>query len=268
MITSVLTREGTTESITQNSVSFPIYVVEVYSLSGLPQSSQSLTDLEIVQLGQSPDSGTAVPPPSESRHSITSPQYRVLRNMRSRHQAKVRVTWGSRFFSGGGVIATQGQRSSSRDELTLQPYLRSEIVDQAGSPVSVIVLDYRRVERLITRTTYRRLLPNEISIEVANGLVEANRRRLYTIGGSKMILERHDIVPANQTQVYIDTVFLSKSAMPAVPVRDLGSYGIIYPVAALPVLGEYVEPIPYVDTSTAVDTAEDLYGNGGNLPWL
>jgi len=267
MTASVLTREGTTESITQNGVKVPIYVVEVYALSDLPQSAQSLSDLEIEQLGQAA-TGTPVPSESDTRHGITSPRYRVLRNMRSRHQAKIRVTWGSRFISGGGVIATQSQRSYSRDEITLQPYLRSQTIDSDGVPVSVIVRDYRRVERLITRTVFRRLLPNEISVAQANGLVEANRRRLYTVDGSKMYLERHDIIPANQTQLYIDTVFVSKSTVPADAGRTIPDYGIEYPVSALPVLGEYVEPIPNVDTLTDFKTAEEQYGAGGILPWL
>jgi hypothetical protein len=267
MTTCRLTREGFSESIVQNGTEVVIYVVEVYSIAELNQSSAALTDEEIKAQGRAVTDGDPLPEPTDTRSGITSPRFRVYRNLQARQQAKVRVTWGARYLSGGGAISVQQQRSYSRDELVLQPFLRSKIAQFGGQPASVIVLDQRKVDRLITQTVIRRLLPNEISVAQADAIVEANRRKYYTFNGVTKILERHEIIPANQTQLYIDTWFYSKSAMPGVAIRSQGDT-TLFAVDPLPVLGEYVEPIPNEDTRTSVQNFGDIYEPGASLPWL
>lgn len=266
MTTSKLSREGTTETIVQNGEEVVVYVVEVYNISGLDQSAAALSDEEIKAQGRAAD-GDPVPDADAVRSNITSPRFRVFRHLRSRHQAKVRVTWGLRYFSGGGAVAVNGQRSFSRDQITLQPYLQSQVVDLDGSPVSVVTLEARRVDRLVTYTMFRRLLTTQTPVPVVAQTVEANRRKYYTFNGVPMILERHEIVPANQTQLYVDTWFYSKSALPGVAQRSVGDT-TIFAVDAMPTLGEYEPPIPNEESRTSVILPEDLYEPGELLPWL
>ena len=263
MTTCKLSREGETVEVAGTVV----YVVEVYSVSDLDQSAAELSDLEILTRARSA-TPTPVPEFDEIRENIARPTFKVFRSMTSRHQAKVRVTWGARYFSGGGALAVRSQRSVSRDVTVLQPFLRSEVVqDGNGDPISIMVLDHRKIDRLVIETVYRRLLTTQTSIETADQLVRDNRRKYYTINGGTKILSRHDIVPANQTQFYIDTYFYDKSAMEAVPLRTY-SGGAMLPVDALPVLGEYIEPIPGVDSRTSVEAPDDIYEQGAPLPWI
>jgi len=263
MTTCVLSREG--ETVEVGGV--VIYVVEVYSISELDQSAAELSDLEILAQARGA-TGTPVPDSSDTREGLTRPTFRVFRSMTARHKAKVRVTWGARYIPGGGFTSVQTQRTVSRDEVVLQPFLRRDIVqDASGNPVSVTVLDHRRIDRLIIETMYRRLLTTQISIETIDQTVRDNRRKYYTINGATKILSRHDIVPVNQTQFYVDTYFYEKSAMPAVPGRA-HARGEEYPVDELPVLGEYIEPIPGLDTKTSVQIPDDIYQQGTPLTWL
>lgn len=268
MTASVRTREGFTESVeNQNGTEIYIYVVETYALSELDQSTSELSNAEILALGRAAD-GTPVPASDATRHGLTRPRFRVFRNMRSRHQAKVRVTWGTRYLTIGSLTTVQSQRSFSRDEPTLQPFLRKRITQGDSGPVEVIELDARRVDRLIISTVYRRLLPSGMTVAQADTAVRNNRRKYYLFGGVPKILERHDIVPANQTQLYIDTWFYDKSALPEVLDIVYGNGDEVFGVAEMPVLGEYIEPYPGIDTQTAVTDPEDLYEPGEPLPWL
>jgi len=261
MTVSKLTRQGTTD----RTGDVIVRVEEVYKISELPNTG-SLSDLEILALAQAPDSGTPVAGDFSVRSGLTLPRFRINRNLASKHQATIRVVWGRRYSNGGGVISVQGFGSDSIDRTVLQPYLKTEDIDVDGVPATILSLDFRQIDRMITTSVYRRLLDASIPVESVEAMVNFNRRRLYTFGGEWRLLLRHKIVQANATQFYVDTFFITKSALPPVLADEFGTG--TFPIDELPVLGEYVDPVPFTDNKTHVKGPEELYQLGLTLPWL
>ena len=240
-----------------------IHAVDVYAIRDLPAvGSQRLSKQEILLHARDAD-GDPVPADNAVDYDgIVSPRFRVSRSLQSRKEAWVTVTWGDRFRPGGGVTDVQSFSGSSDDRAVLIPHMQAV----SDSMVSFVELRQHRIDRLHTTSIYRRLLSSSISPESVNAFVAANRRKLYNFGGLDMILKSHRIVPANATQFYADTYFLSKSALPAIERNGIqdGSF----PVDELPVLGEYVQPVPFSSAKTSVKTATDLYEQGVSIPWM
>lgn len=237
-----------------------------YCLEGLPDG---IDDVQALEIGRNPDDyddddNNKIPEEDSIYEGLTSPIFYVSFSRRFPGQAIVTVRYGRRYVSTGPLTDVEGEGGGSTPVDITIPYYQLTISNLDGVPQSSFEVRELPFRRYATIDRPRRILPAGISASDVRLIFQSNVGKLYPGRG---ILVDYELQEINQSQSYIYTEFVNYSGIQSFA-ADAISPGSSA-VSELPVNGEYKRPDPNDEPSTIeVKFPNELYANGGTLPWL